>query len=87
MYPQTADWIRMALVERKSERDREIAAWRGATDSTEVIGAGAAIGAAAAEVRAHFALHLIYSVEVLSDDTPRLVGVGIVANDLQGDHG
>jgi hypothetical protein len=41
------------------------------------------------EVRAHLVLHLIYlleSVEVLSDDTPRLVGVGVVANDLRGDH-
>jgi hypothetical protein len=41
------------------------------------------------EVQAHLTLHLIYlieSAEVLSDDTPRLVGVGVVADDLGGDH-
>jgi hypothetical protein len=26
------------------------------------------------------------SLEVLSDDTPRLIGVGVVADDLRGDH-
>jgi hypothetical protein len=37
------------------------------------------------EVRAHLALHLVdllEGVEVLSNDAPRLVGVGIVANHL-----
>jgi hypothetical protein len=37
------------------------------------------------EVRAHLTLHLVdllEGVEVLSNDAPRLVGVGIVANDL-----
>jgi hypothetical protein len=41
------------------------------------------------EVRAHLALHLVdllERVEVLPDDAPRLVRVGIVADYLGGDH-
>lgn len=40
------------------------------------------------EVRAHLALHLVdlfEGVEVLSDNAPRLVGVGVVADDFRGD--
>lgn len=41
------------------------------------------------EVRVHLVLHLIdllEGIEVLSDDTPRLVQVRVVAYDLRGDH-
>ena len=41
------------------------------------------------EVAAHLALHLVYlleRVEILADDAPRLVGVGVVADNLGGNH-
>jgi hypothetical protein len=41
------------------------------------------------EVRAHFALHLVDLAKgehALTDDAPGLVGVGIITDDLRGNH-